>query len=176
MKPFSPTPRTCPVCATPYIPARPMQAVCGARCAHRKIKQDKADERAQVKTRKEAVKTLPVLKAEAQQAFNAWIRARDAGKGCISCGTHNGKANAGHYLSTGARPELRFNEANVALQCERCNTYLHGNLIAYRINLIERIGSGVVDWLEGPHQPAKWTIDELRAIRDDYRRRLKEMA
>ena len=48
MKPFNPTPRPCPVCAKTYIPARPMQAVCGPRCAHRKIKQDKADERAKV--------------------------------------------------------------------------------------------------------------------------------
>ena len=40
---------------------------------------------------------------------------------------------------------------------------------------IERIGSGVVDWLEGPHLPAKWTVDELRAIRDDYRRKLREL-
>jgi hypothetical protein len=166
----------CRVCTAQFEPRRPLQAVCSPICAVRHVRADRKAKRAETKARREAAKPRSKWLAEAQQAFNAWIRARDAGKGCISCGTHNGKANAGHYLSTGARPELRFNEANVALQCERCNTYLHGNLIAYRINLIERIGSGVVDWLEGPHQPAKWTIDELRAIRDDYRRRLKEMA
>ena len=166
----------CRVCTAQFEPRRPLQAVCSPICAVRHVRADRKAKRAETKARREAAKPRSKWLAEAQQAFNAWIRSRDAGKGCISCGTHNGKANAGHYLSTGARPELRFNEANVALQCERCNTYLHGNLIAYRINLIERIGSGVVDWLEGPHQPAKWTIDELRAIRDDYRRRLKEMA
>lgn len=166
----------CRVCTAQFEPRRPLQAVCSPICAVRHVRADRKAKRAETKARREAAKRRSKWLAEAQQAFNAWIRARDAGNGCISCGTHNGKANAGHYLSTGARPELRFNEANVALQCERCNTYLHGNLIAYRINLIERIGSGVVDWLEGPHQPAKWTIDELRAIRDDYRRRLKEMA
>ena len=166
----------CRVCTAQFEPRRPLQAVCSPICAVRHVRADRKAKRAETKARREAAKPRSKWLAEAQAAFNAWIRARDAGKGCISCGTHNGKANAGHYLSTGARPELRFNEANVALQCERCNTYLHGNLIAYRINLIERIGSGVVDWLEGPHQPAKWTIDELRAIRDDYRRRLKEMA
>lgn len=153
-----------------------MQAVCSPICAVRHVRADRKAKRAEMKARREAIKPRAKWLQEAQQAFNAWVRARDAGKGCISCGTHNGKANAGHYLSVGARPELRFNEANVALQCERCNTYLHGNLIAYRTNLIERIGNGVVDWLEGPHAPAKWTVDELRAIRDDYRRRLKEMA
>ena len=166
----------CRVCTVQFEPRRPLQAVCSPRCAMRHVRAEKTAQKRQISARKEAAKPRSKWLAEAQAAFNAWIRARDAGRGCISCGTHNGKANCGHYLSVGARPELRFNEANAALQCERCNTYLHGNLIAYRINLIERIGSGVVDWLEGPHLPAKWTVDELRAIRDDYRRRLKEMA
>ena len=112
---------------------------------------------------------------EAQQAFNAWIRARDAGKGCISCGTHNGKANAGHYLSTGARPELRFDPYNCHKQCAPCNAHLHGNLVLYRMELIKRIGLIRVLRLEGPHPTAKLTIEDLRAIRDDYRRKLKEM-
>ena len=166
----------CSQCSRPFMRRSTMHRVCSPQCAVRSVRAQKKAERADTKRRKEAAKPRSKWLAEAQAAFNAWIRARDAGRGCISCGTHNGKANCGHYLSVGARPELRFNEANAALQCERCNTYLHGNLIAYRINLIERIGSGVVDWLEGPHQPAKWTVDELRAIRDDYRRRLKEMA
>jgi hypothetical protein len=85
------------------------------------------------------------------------------------------KANAGHYLSTGARPELRFEPLNVHLQCEQCNTYLSGNLINYRVGLIQRIGLAEVERLEGPHPPAKLTIEDLRAIRDDYRRKLKEM-
>lgn len=167
---------TCTVCAREFAPRLPLQRVCGLPCAKRVPKIARKAERQRDTARREAIKPRSKWLQEAQASFNAWIRARDAGKGCISCGTHNGKANAGHYLSVGARPELRFNEANAALQCERCNTYLHGNLIAYRIALIERIGNGVVDWLEGPHLPAKWTIDELRAIRDDYRRRLKEMA
>ena len=30
--------------------------------------------------------TLPKLKKKAQETFNKWVRNRDAGKGCISCG------------------------------------------------------------------------------------------
>jgi hypothetical protein len=85
------------------------------------------------------------------------------------------KANAGHYLSTAARPELRFHEHNVWRQCEQCNTYLSGNLIPYRANLIQRIGLPAVEALEGPHPAAKWTIDDLKAIKADYRDRLKEI-
>ena len=128
-----------------------------------------------IKARKEAAKPRSKWLQEAQTAFNAWIRARDAGKGCISCGTHQGKENAGHYRSTQAAPELRLTEENVHLQCERCNTYLSGNLIEYRKALIHRIGLERVEWLEGPHEPKKYTVDDLWAIRDDYRARLKTL-
>ena len=181
MKPFSPTPRTCPVCATPYIPARPMQAVCGARCAHRKIKQDKADERAQVKTRKEAVKTLPVLKAEAQQAFNAFIRARDAGKPCICCGLPlsagevGGAFDCGHYRSVGSAPHLRYDERNAHAQRKQCNRWGAGRAVDYRLGLIERIGIAAVEALESDNAPHKWTREGLIEVRDTYRAKLKEM-
>jgi hypothetical protein len=165
----------CQICKRPFLRRNSLQTACGIRCAAKVPKRARKALAAADKQRREAIKPRSKWIAEAQQAFNRWIRARDEGQGCISCGTHNGKANAGHYLSTGARPELRFDELNVHLQCERCNTYLHGNLIAYRTALISKVGQSVVDWLEGPHEPKKYSIDELRAIRDDYRARVKAM-
>ena len=133
-------------------------------------------ERASIKARKEAIKSKADWAREAQTAFNAWIRARDEGLPCISCGRHHqGQWHAGHYLSTGARPELRFTESNVHRQCAPCNTHLSGNAVLYRIGLINRIGSDAVEWLEGPHELPKWTADDYRAIRDTYRKKLKEM-
>ena len=41
--------------------------------------------------------TLPKLKKKAQDTFNKWIRNRDAGLGCISCGADID--HAGHYFS-----------------------------------------------------------------------------
>ena len=132
--------------------------------------------KADFKRRKEASKTLAEWRKEAQTAFNAWIRERDKDLPCISCGRfHEGQWHAGHYLSTGARPELRFDEANVHKQCQPCNTHLHGNLIGFRISLHNRIGIAGVAYLEGPHEAKKYTRDELKAIRDEYRARLKEM-
>ena len=133
-------------------------------------------ERASIKARKEAIKSKADWAREAQTAFNAWIRARDEGLPCISCGRHHqGQWHAGHYLSTGARPELRFTESNVHRQCAPCNTHLSGNAVLYRIGLIHRIGSETVEWLEGPHELPKWTADDYRTIRDNYRAKLKEL-
>jgi hypothetical protein len=128
------------------------------------------------KRRREAIKTRSQWMKEAQTAFNAYIRARDQDKSCVSCGRHHeGQWHAGHYLSTGARPELRFNEDNCHKQCQPCNTHLHGNLVMYRAELIRRIGLYAVERLEGPQTPKKYTIPDLKEIRDEYREKLRNI-
>lgn len=176
--------KTCRVCRQPFEPRLPMQVVCGIDCARSlaisvrgkaenqaATKQRKAD-----RERKEKIKTRSELAKEAQQAFNTWIRLRDAGRPCISCGRHHqGQMHAGHYLSVGARPELRYEPLNVWLQCAPCNTYLSGNAVLFRQALVREIGQDKVDWLEGQHPAKKYAADELKAIRDEYRAKAREL-
>jgi ribosomal protein L37AE/L43A len=127
--------------------------------------------------------------ALAQKAFNAYIRKRDEHLPCISCGRAHveiivgGNWDCGHYLTVGAHPELRFEELNAAKQCKRCNAgsarFSHkGRTVAneYRDSLIGRIGLENVLWLEGNHEPKKYTIDELKEICRDYKMKLKGTA
>lgn len=136
-------------------------------------------ERAETKRRKEAIKTIPELTREAQIAFNAFIRARDqaAGYPCISSGRPldwSGNAvDAGHYRSTGAAPHLRFNEDNCHAQSKFDNQWRAGNVVDYRIKLIERIGLERVEALEANNRVRKWTRQELIDIRDKYRVKTK---
>lgn len=124
---------------------------------------------------KERIKTRQEWLKEAQQAFNAWIRHRDIAEPCISCQRHHdGQYHAGHYRTTKAAPELRFHEANVHKQCSVCNNHLSGNILEYRINLIKKLGIEVVSWIEGSHEPAKYTIDDLKFIKRKYQLMLKE--
>ena len=126
------------------------------------------------KVRLDALKTQSEHLKELQVIFNKWIRLRDKGLNCISCDKPPKKENAGHYRSAGANPELRFEHLNVHLQCEHCNTYLHANLINYRINLIKKIGLEKVEWLEGPHETKNYSIPELEEMKEDYKFRIKE--
>ena len=102
--------------------------------------------------------------ALAQSAVNAYVRARDEGMPCISCGEMR-PLQAGHYWSVGARPELRFNEANIHGQCSRCNVDLAGNREAFRAGIVDRLGSELADCLDTPAPAQKFTLDDLKAIR-----------
>jgi hypothetical protein len=174
--------KPCEVCPRLFVPERMGQKVCSPACAMKKVRQEKVEERAKVRTRKEAIKTIPELIKEAQRAFNAFIRARDHLQPCISCDAnppdltalHAGR-DAGHYRSTGSASHLRFHEDNCHAQCVKCNQWGAGMAVDYRMRLIERIGAARVEALESNNTPHKWTREELIAIRDTYRAKLKEM-
>jgi hypothetical protein len=85
------------------------------------------------------------------------------------------RPDAGHYRSVGSAPELRFEPLNVHLQCAPCNLYLSGNLTAYRINLIEKIGLEKVEWLEGKHEPIKLTLTQIEQMKSHYRAEVRRM-
>lgn len=179
--------KKCRVCRCPFTPDRPMQIVCTIECAKEKARSDRVRKakaaatakRKETALRKESIKTKPVLTREAQAEFNKYIRARDEGKPCISCGKPDaGVANqrdAGHYRSVGSCPELRFDEDNVMAQCISCNRYLSGNAVYYRLGLIDRIGLERVERVEGKHPPKNYTHDQLRAIKATYRAKIKEI-
>ena len=138
-------------------------------------------ERAETKRRKEALKRIPDYIKEAQFAFNAWVRFRDRGKPCICCGKPLGESSTGgdydcgHYRSTGSASHLRFNEDNAHAQRKVCNRYGSGRAVDYRLGLINRIGLQRVEALEADNKPHKWNREELTAIKERYKQKLKEL-
>lgn len=161
-----------------------MQVVCHYKCAIKlaesaRVKKEAKTFKAETAVMKKAITDTDRAHwiKKAQTAFNAYIRARDAGLPCISCGVPDGqgKRNACHYRPAGVNTALRFNEDNVFGGCERCNTYQSGNLVNYRIGLIKRIGIEKVEWLESNHEIKKWQISELKEIEQEYKRKLREL-
>lgn len=169
--------RKCAVCKSIFSPRSSFARACSPECAEKIAVVERAKrDRRELSERKEAIKPRSKWLAEAQAAFNAFIRARDAVLPCISCGRfHTGAYDAGHYRSVGAAPELRFHEDNCHKQCVPCNQHKGGNVLEYRLGLIKRIGADLVDWLEGPHQAAKFSIDDAKNIKATYKAKLKEL-
>lgn len=181
----------CKICKSPT-----KFRACSIECAIALVEQDKAKraakiERLQKKSDREkliSIKPRSYWVAKAQQSFNAYIRKRDEQLPCICCGRYDdgqkygGNWDAGHYLSVGAYPELRFEESNCHKQLKSCNSG-SGKFSRkqktvsqeYRERLIVKIGLDKVEWLEGPHPPKKYTIDDLKSIISEYREKLKTM-
>lgn len=84
-------------------------------------------------------KTLGKLKKELQIIVNQYIRLRDEGKPCISCGSYS-VLQAGHFFAVGGYDGLRFDEDNIHGECARCNCWDESHLILYTDNLKRKIG------------------------------------
>ena len=186
----------CAHCRAKFEPERPSQIVhvecveawTEAQAAKRERAEAKAAraaakvERAETRRRKEAIKRKPDLMREADQAFAAYIRERDrqAGRPCISSGrpldwASGNQVDAGHYRSRGAASHLRYHPDNCHAQSKYENRHRAGNAVEYRVGLIARIGLAAVEALEADNRVHHWTHDELRAIRDEYRAKLKQL-
>jgi len=120
---------------------------------------------------KQDLMTLSDYLKLAQQVFNKYIRLRDNDQVCISCQKKPLKENAGHFFNANNHWNVRFDERNVHLQCEHCNTYLSGNLIEYQRNLIHKIGIESYHELEADaRKTRKFTKDELKEIIHEYKK------
>lgn len=176
--------KKCKICKAEFEPFNSIQAWCSPKCGYElsqkkleaKSKRAEQSFRKETRKRKEALKSKSDWLNDAQKACNAYIRERDKGKGCISCGTTKTGIQycAGHFKTRGGHPELRFHPMNIFLQCnKRCNLELSGNIAEYRPRLIDRIGIKNVEWLEGKHEIQHLSIPEIKEISAYYKEQTK---
>ena len=169
--------RKCKYCRGLFEPVAFLQKNCfDPNCVTEWIQETKQKEWQKKKAKLKAdLMTLSDYLKLAQQVFNKFIRLRDAGKNCISCNKKPLKENAGHFYNANNHWNVRFNEHNVNLQCEYCNTYLHGALIQYREGLINKIG--ITDFLileAESNKTRKFTTEELKEIIKEYKQKIKK--
>ena len=163
-------------CKEKFTPFNSLQKFClNNECIKKMIELQKLKEWNKKKKKLvEELKTTSDYLKIAQQVFNRYIRKRDNGLNCISCNKPCKKENAGHYYSQGGHSNVRFNEDNVHLQCEHCNTYLSGNLLNYQVEIKERIGAERLMNLQAiAHEVKKWSKDELKELIETYKQKLK---
>lgn len=134
----------------------------------------KTKERTQYREAKEKLKTRSDWLKEAQTAFNSYIRARDYGKECISCGkqddgTH--QRHASHFRSVGSASHLRFNLLNVHASCAQCNGVKSGNIMEYVKRLPNKIGKDKTEWLMYANFEARYSIEYAKRIKKIFTKR-----
>ena len=146
--------------------------------------------------RKEAIKTKPELEKAAQSAFNAYIRERDRGRPCPTCGKPEevveiqqgwktgGAWDCGHILSVGSNPQLRFYSLNAMRQCKSCNggqkqAQRFGNdesiSEAYEAAAGARWGPGHMERLRADQVARKYSKAQLRRMPAIFRRKARQL-
>lgn len=107
---------------------------------------------------------------------HAYIRQRDSGKPCVSCG-NEWKPNfqAGHFYAAGSYETLKYNVFNISGQCQQCNLRKEGDFAGYSLNLPDRIGlenyNELVRLAGIDKQAVKvWNLENLKEVRDNIKR------
>ena len=170
--------RKCVVCKDKFTPQNNTQIVCGPSCAVEYMKRQRSKEwKQQKKEIKQKLETKSEVLKAAQIVFNTYIRLRDKGKPCISCGSKLGKTyHAGHMFSVGSYPNLRFHENNVHGQCIECNLHKHGNVKEYDLRLQNILSKEEYsELLESRNKPLKLTLDEVKELIYIYKQKIKEL-
>jgi hypothetical protein len=178
--------RKCAVCKEFFEPRSMTHKACKPSCAEElavkvtALQKAKAQrqERAETKAKLEKFKRLPDYKREAQAAWNSYVRARDAGLPCCSCGAtpeqvFGGSMDCSHYRSRGSAPHLSFHLHNAAAACVKCNRFLGGNVVALRAGLIARFGEDKILAVEADNRPRHFTKEYLIRIKKIFTKKAR---
>ena len=180
-------------CAIEYVNTKTERERQRAASRQRKVEREsKKAQRREHKEARERLKRKSEWMREAQAAFNRYVRLKDKGKPCISCGKPEfmvqqeqqwktgGAWDCGHYLSRGARPQLRFNLHNAHRQCKSCNAgsgkFSHKAETVqqrYRERLIKKIGLEKVEALEQNQESRPFDIQYLKRIKVVFNRKYR---
>lgn len=175
----------CKICKSDFIQYRSTQLVCSSSCALEYVKKKNAENKIKEKNNwiekkkqwKAELETIPELIKKVEKEFNRYIRFRDLNMTCISCDKKLldiRNYHAGHYYSAGNYSNIRFDERNVNGQCIECNLHLHGNPIAYRFGLENKIGINQLNSLDDiARTKTKWDREELNKLIIIYKLKVK---
>ena len=165
-----------------------MQRTCGFECevalgtqiaaknALRRKTAENAEHRAKLAASR---RKLPSEKLLTQKVINEYVRARDYGQPCISCGTAmnwtDGLVDAGHFRSVSSAPHLRYDLRNIHAQCKHCNSPkgLSGNYHEYAKRLPAKLGRERFDKLMADYDARHYSADQLARMRKIFAKKIR---
>ncbi|GHU58841.1 hypothetical protein FACS189444_3180 [Spirochaetia bacterium] len=116
--------------------------------------------------------------AKADKAFSEFIRLRDTPGQCPTCGAFISFENSDncHYIGR-ANLTTRYDELNCHAGCRKCNRFRSGEIVRYRVWLVERFGEGRIADMERLSllSGSKMTAFDFELIAQKYKAKAKEL-
>jgi len=144
--------KKCIICQKPHTNS--MSKCCSPWCERKHRANLNAISKEKVKAKKEKVKTKKALSRsaltkEADRVWSMYIRERDRGNPCITCGVEwNDTHQAWHFMSR-RHLNTRWEIFNGASQCPKCNCWGAGEQYEFSLAL---------------EQKSKWLPEQLRRL------------
>lgn len=135
----------------------------------------------QAERREKESKSINYLLTNVKNKVHEYIRLRDKGKPCISCGSAwRNNFQAGHLYRASQYSSLKYHEYNINGQCRGCNQHKDGNESKYHEMLPKRIGKDKYLHLtelaaKDKQKKHKWYREELEQIREYYKLKIKKL-
>lgn len=136
------------------------------------------EDKSRLRARKAQLKPKTQKLNDLQALVNKYIRLRDQEKPCISCGRPNDQSHqrhASHYKSVGSNSNLRFYTLNIHASCAQCNSSQSGNIINYRIGLIERHSLELVEALEDAPRSRRYSEEWIERAKKVFRLKISKI-
>lgn len=130
----------------------------------------------EIKKRNKSAKPKNTIQADAQAAFNEYVRYRDKDKLCINTGEpvdwNGNEADAAHFISRASNNAMRFDLRNVHKATKKSNKHQEDYIHDYRENLKDRLGAERFEQFE---QEAKYWRTHQRDFSKHYLERIKKI-
>lgn len=172
--------KKCTVCGKKFTPQyTSLQKCCSTTCAIEYSKVKRANTRSQlneIRNERETIEKLSAVIDYTTTVVHKYVRERDKGKPCISCGRDwDSSFQAGHRFDKKQYNRIRFDLDNIHGQCPSCNQYQDGNYNAYHLRLPKRIGEETYKKLEKRADialriPFQWSRYELKEIQETIKK------
>ena len=124
--------------------------------------------------------SLSYLKNRVMTLCHNYVKLRDKGKPCVSCG-HPWRSDnqAGHWFKASDFSNLKYWEFNIHNQCIKCNIGKDGNVQEYGNRILLRVTQEQKDEMEQMARDYKkdgfkWSRIELNKIREYYKEKIKD--
>jgi hypothetical protein len=176
--------KKCRNCLEKFEPKNSLQVVCGVKCSIEYNKTKKEKQAVKFKEYEQEHRNEKKLKASllnTKVQVHEYVRLRDKGKNCISCGTAwTPDFQCGHHYKSETFTTLRFNLDNLHGQCQRCNLFLEGAFDNYALNMPFRIGIKKYNDLQSLASIDKqfskvWNLENLKEIREKVKKLRKDL-